>query len=109
MIINKTYLKKDDKIKITVGKDKDKIGKIIKVIRKESRVVVEKINLVTKHSKPSASNRQGGIVKQEAPIHWSNVRLVCNKCIQPVRIKMKILDDGKKVRICRKCNEMIDA
>ncbi|MBL0717318.1 MAG: 50S ribosomal protein L24 [Desulfosarcina sp.] len=106
---NSTHLKKDDKVKIIAGKDRSKIGKILKVIRKDSRVIVEKINIVKKHSKPNASNKQGGIIEQEAPMHWSNVMLVCNKCIEPVRIKMKILEDGKKVRICRKCNEMIDA
>lgn len=106
---NSTHLKKDDKVKIIAGKDRSKIGKILKVIRKDSRVIVEKINIVKKHSKPNATNKQGGIIEQEAPMHWSNVMLVCNKCIEPVRIKMKILEDGKKVRICRKCNEMIDA
>jgi len=109
MISNRTHLKKDDKVKIIAGKDCSKIGKILKVIRKDCRVVVEKINIVKKHSKPNATNKQGGIIEQEAPIHWSNVMLVCNKCIEPVRVRMKILEDGKKVRVCRKCNEMIDA
>ncbi|MCD6224486.1 MAG: 50S ribosomal protein L24 [Deltaproteobacteria bacterium] len=108
MTKNKVHLKKDDKVKIIAGKDRDKIGKIVKVIRKDSRVLVEKINIVKKHSKPSATNRQGGIIEQEAPLHWSNVMLVCNKCLKAVRIKMKLLEDGKKVRVCRKCNEMID-
>ena len=108
MTKNKIYLKKDDKVKVIAGKDRDKIGKIVKVIRKDSRVIVEKINIVKKHSKPSATNRQGGIIEQEAPLHWSNVMLVCNKCLKAVRIKMKLLEDGKKVRVCRKCNEMID-
>ena len=108
MTKNKIYLKKDDKVKVIAGKDRDKIGKIVKVIRKDSRVIIEKINIVKKHSKPSATNRQGGIIEQEAPLHWSNVMLVCNKCLKAVRIKMKLLEDGKKVRVCRKCNEMID-
>ncbi|MBL0702161.1 MAG: 50S ribosomal protein L24 [Desulfosarcina sp.] len=108
MTKNKVHFKKDDKVKVIAGKDRDKIGKIVKVIRKDSRVIVEKINIVKKHSKPSATNRQGGIVEQEAPLHWSNVMLVCNKCLKAVRIKMKLLEDGKKVRVCRKCNEMID-
>jgi large subunit ribosomal protein L24 len=108
MTTNKIHLKKDDKVKIIAGRDRGKIGKILKVIRKESRVIVENINLVKKHTRPSASNRQGGIIDQEAPLHQSNVMLVCNKCLQAVRVKMKFLEDGKKVRLCRKCNEMID-
>lgn len=108
MTANKIYLKKDDKVKIITGKDRNKIGKIVRVIRKDSRVIVENINIIKKHSKPSATNRQGGIVEQEAPLHWSNVMLVCNKCLNAVRIKRKLFEDGKKVRVCSKCNEMID-
>ena len=106
---NKCHLKKDDKVKVLTGKDKGKVGKILKVLRKKERVLVENINTVKRHTRPSAQNRQGGIIESEAPIHWSNVQLMCNKCIAPVRIKMQRLDDGKKVRICRKCNEVIDA
>jgi large subunit ribosomal protein L24 len=106
---NKCHLKRDDKVKVLTGKDKGKVGKILKVLRKKERVLVENINTVKRHTRPSAQNRQGGIVESEAPIHWSNVQLMCNKCIAPVRIKMQRLDDGNKVRICRKCNEVIDA
>lgn len=106
---NKCHLKKDDKVKVLAGKDKGKVGKVLKVLRKKERVLVENINTVKRHTRPSAQNRQGGIIESEAPIHWSNVQLMCNKCIAPVRIKMQRLDDGKKVRICRKCNEVIDA
>lgn len=102
-------LKKDDKVKIIAGKDKGKIGKVIKVDRKKERVLVENINIVKRHQRPTAQNRQGGILESEAPIHWSNVMLLCNKCVKPVRIKTQQLDDGKKVRVCRKCNEQIDA
>jgi large subunit ribosomal protein L24 len=105
----KCHLKKDDKVKVLAGKDKGKVGKVLKVLRKKERVLVENINNVKRHTRPSAQNRQGGIIETEAPIHWSNVQLMCNKCIAPVRIKMQRLDDGKKVRVCRKCNEVIDA
>lgn len=105
----KCSLKKNDKVKVIAGKDKGKIGKILKVDRKKQRVLVENINIVKRHQRPSAQNRQGGIVETEAAMNWSNVMLVCNKCIKPVRIKMQHLDDGNKVRICRKCNEQIDA
>ena len=106
---HKCHIKKDDKVKIITGKDKGKIGKVLKVIRKKDRILIENINIVKRHSKPSAKNRQGGILESESPIHWSNVILMCNKCMTPVRIKMQRLDDGKKIRVCRKCNEIIDS
>jgi large subunit ribosomal protein L24 len=65
--------------------------------------------MIKRHTRPTATNRQGGILEAEAPLHWSNVMLMCNKCVKPVRIQMQRLDDGKKVRVCRKCNEIIDA
>lgn len=109
MMKDSVKIKKDDKVKIIAGKDKGKVGKVLKVIDKKNRLLVENINIVKRHTKPSAQNRQGGILESEAPIHWSNVMLMCNKCIEPVRVKSKTLDDGKKVRICRKCDEIIDA
>ena len=109
MIKDTIKLKKDDKVKIIAGKDKGKVGKVLKVIGKKKRLLVENINIVKRHTKPSAQNRQGGILESESPIHWSNVMLMCSKCIEPVRVKTKTLDDGKKVRICRKCSEIIDA
>ena len=95
--------------RMAAGKDSGKVGKVIKVDRKKDRILVENINIVKRHTRPNAQNRQGGIIESEAPIHRSNVMLLCNKCIQPVRIKMQQLDDGRKVRVCRKCNEQIDA
>ena len=80
---NKCHVKKDDKVKILAGKDKGKIGKVLKVINKKNRILVENINIVKRHTKPSAKNRQGGIVETEAPIHWTNVMLMCNKCMSP--------------------------
>ena len=102
-------IKKDDKVKIIAGKDNGKVGKVLKVDRKKQRVLVENANIVKRHSRPTAQNRQGGIIESEAPVDVSNVMLLCNKCVKPVRIKMQRLDDGKKVRVCRKCNEQIDA
>lgn len=108
MVTNRTHLKKDDKVKIIAGKDKGKMGKVLKIIRNKNRLVVENINIAKRHVKPTAGNPQGGIIDKEAPIHWSNVTLMCNKCVTPSRIKMKRLEDGKKVRVCSKCNEIID-
>jgi large subunit ribosomal protein L24 len=109
MLRDKCHIKKDDKVKVITGKDKGKIGKVLKVDRKKDRLLVENINVVKRHTRPSAQNRQGGIVESEAPISWSNAMLMCNKCMHPIRVQMKTLDDGKKVRACRKCGEVIDA
>lgn len=109
MIRTRCHLKKDDKVKVLAGKDKGKIGKILEVNNKKARVLVENINIVKRHARPSAQNKQGGIIETEAPIHLSNVALLCNKCLAPVRVKMQILEDGKKTRVCRKCDEIIDA
>jgi large subunit ribosomal protein L24 len=108
MMAIKCYIKKDDKVKVIAGKDKGKIGKVLKVNRKTSRVLVEKINIVKRHSKPSAQNKQGGIVEKEMPIQWSNLMVMCNKCVTPARVKMQRLEDGKKVRVCAKCGEALD-
>lgn len=109
MINNKCHIKKDDKVKVIVGKDKGKIGKVLSIKRSKNRIVVENINIIKRHARPSAQHRQGGIIESEAPIHWSNVMLMCNKCVTPIRIKMKRLEDGKKIRICSKCGEIIDS
>ena len=103
------HIKKNDKVKVVAGKDRGKIGKVLKVISKKQRVLVENVNIIKRHSRPTAKNRQGGIVEGEAPVHWSNLMLICNKCLTPSRIQMQILEDGKKVRTCKKCKEIVDA
>lgn len=102
-------IKKDDRVKVIAGKDNGKIGKVLRTFHKKNRVLVENVNIVKRHSRPSAKNRQGGIVESEAPIHVSNLMLMCGKCVKPTRVKMKRLDDGKKVRVCGKCQEVIDS
>ena len=109
MLREKCHIKKDDKVKMITGKDKGKIGKVMRIDGKKGRLLVENINMMKKHSKPTAQNRQGGIVETEAPVPMSNAMLMCNKCLAPVRIKMRNLEDGKKVWVCRKCDEIIDA
>jgi len=106
---NKCHIKKNDKVKVITGKNAGKIGKVINVLQKKNRLLIENVNLVKRHTRPSAANKQGGIIEGEAPIHWSNAMLMCNKCLSPVRIKIQRLEDGKNVRVCRKCNEIIDA
>ena len=108
MLIDKCLIKKNDKVKIIAGKDKGKIGNVLKVIRKNNRIIVENINMVKQHIKPDIKNKQGGIIDKESPIHSSKVMLMCNKCMSSVRIKIQILEDGHKARACRKCGEIID-
>jgi large subunit ribosomal protein L24 len=109
MKFEKVAIKKDDKVKVITGKDKGKIGKVLKVLRKKDRILIEKVNIIKRHTKPSAKNRQGGITESEAPIPWSNVMLMCNKCMAATRAAHKILEDGKKIRTCAKCGETIES
>lgn len=105
---NKLHVKKDDKVFVITGKDKGKTGRIIAAFPRQNRVLVEGVNMIKKHSKPSQQNPQGGIIEQEAPIHVSNVMLVDPKSGQPTRIGYKVLDNGKKVRVAKKSGEIID-
>ena len=98
-------IKTGDTVKVIAGKDKDKEGKVLSVDKKTGRVVVEGVNMVTKHAKPSASNQQGGIINNEAPIDASNVMYVQNG--KATRIGYKV-EDGKKVRVAKKTGEVID-
>lgn len=101
-------LKKGDMVKVIAGKEKGKTGKILKTLRDKDQVVVEKLNFVKKHQRPTAKVK-GGIVEKEGPIHISNVALLCQKCNVGVRVAYKVLEDGKKVRICGKCKDIIDS
>ena len=98
-------IKKGDMVKVIAGKDKDKEGKVISVNKKDNKVLVEGINMVTKHAKPSMANQQGGIINKEAPIDASNVMLIHNG--KAVRVGFKV-EDGKKVRVAKGSNEVID-
>ena len=106
--IKSPKIRKDDKVIVIAGKEKGKIGTVLKVDKERQRIVVEKVNIVKRHTKPTANAPQGGIIEKEAPIHISNVMLICNKCAQPTRVGKKILEDGRKIRICKKCKEPID-
>jgi large subunit ribosomal protein L24 len=86
MLDRKCYIKKDDKVKVIAGKDKGKIGKVLKVIRKNNRVLIENVNIVKRHTKPTAKTKQGGIVEGEAAIRISNVMVMCNKCVKAARM-----------------------
>ena len=101
------HVKKNDMVMVIAGKEKGKRGKIIKVIPKKERVIVEKLNILKKHVRPGPKYRQGGIIEMEGPIHVSNVMIICPKCNKPTRIGKKFLADGKKVRVCKKCGEIL--
>jgi large subunit ribosomal protein L24 len=100
-------IKKEDTVLVIVGKDKGKKGKVRQVMPKDSVLIIEGVNIIKRHMKPRGQARQAGIIEREAPLQISNVMLICPKCSKPVRIQSKVLEDGKRVRICGKCNEVI--
>ncbi len=102
------HVKKGDTVIVIAGKDKGKKGRVLAAYPKKERVLVEGINLVKKHTRPSQANPQGGIVTQEAPIHVSNVSLIDPKSGKPTRIGYKVLENGQKVRYAKKSGEVID-
>ncbi|MCK4379082.1 MAG: 50S ribosomal protein L24 [Deltaproteobacteria bacterium] len=103
----KARVKKGDKVMVIAGKDKEKSGKIKKVDFEKKRVVVEKLNMIKRHTKPGMGT-QGGILEKEASIHLSNVMPICSKCDKPVRVGYKVLADQSKVRVCKRCDELLD-
>ncbi len=102
------HIKKNDTVKVIAGKDKGKSGKVLRVIPKKERAIVEKLNMVKRHLKPNQQTRQGGILERESPIQLSNLMLICSKCTDPTRVGYRVLDDDRKVRYCKKCQEVID-
>lgn len=105
---NKLHVKKEDTVIVITGKDKGKKGRIIAAYPRQNRVLVEGVNLVKKHQKPTQQNPQGGILDQEAPIHVSNVMLLDPKSGKPTRVGYKVLENGSKVRVAKKSGEVID-
>ena len=105
--MKKMSIRKDDLVVVLSGKDKGKQGKVLEVQPKSGKVVVENINVVSRHTKPRKQGDQGGILKKEAPIYACKVQRVCPKCGKPTRAAHKVQADGKKVRICKKCGAEI--
>ena len=105
--MNKVHVKTGDTVVVLSGKDKGKQGKVLQVSPKEGKVIVEGLNIATKHVKPRRQGEQGGIVEAEAAMYASKVQLVCPKCSKATRIGHKILEDGSKVRVCKSCGEEI--
>lgn len=104
-----TSIRKNDNVLVMTGKDRGKRGRVLRVLPDKNRLVVEGVNFVKRHTKPNPSkNVKGGIVEREASLHASNVQLVCPECGAATRIGRRLLDDGRKVRICRKCEGVVD-
>jgi large subunit ribosomal protein L24 len=101
-------IRKDDTVVIITGKDRGKKGKVRRAFPNDDRVVVEGLNMIKRHSRARRATRQAGIIEMEAPIHVSDIMLICNKCGNPTRVNFRLLDDGKKVRVCNSCREVID-
>jgi len=101
-------IRKNDTVLVITGKDKSKKGKVRFAYPKKERILVEGINFIKKHVRATGQVRQAGIIERETPIQVSNVMLLCNKCNHPTRVGFHTLDDGRKVRICRSCGEVID-
>jgi len=104
-----TPIRKNDNVLVTTGKDRGKRGRVLKVLPEKNRLVIEGVNFVKRHTKPNPQrNIKGGVVEREAALHASNVQLVCPECGKPTRLGRKVLGDGRKVRICRKCEGVVD-
>jgi large subunit ribosomal protein L24 len=104
-----TPIRKNDNVVVTTGKDRGKRGRVMRIVAEKNRVVVEGVNIIKRHTKANPQkNVKGGVVEREAPLHASNVQLVCPECGEPTRIGKKILGDGRKVRVCRKCEGVVD-
>ena len=101
-------IRKNDTVLVITGKDKGKKGKVRFAYPKKNHLIVEGINFIKKHTRARGTTRQAGIIEREAPIHASNVMLLCSKCNHPARVGFRFLGDGRKVRICRTCSEVID-
>lgn len=104
----KLHVKKNDTVKVISGKEKGKSGKILKAYPAKGRVIIEHLHMIKKHTKRQSQGQGGGIVEREGTVHVSNVMLVCPSCKQATRIGKKILEDGSKVRTCKKCGEVVD-
>ncbi len=106
--VQKVNIKKGDTVMVIAGRERGKSGKVLSLQRQNGTVIVEKLNIIKRHTKPSQKNRQGGILEREAPLALSNVMVYCANCQKPVRVGIKALEVGRRVRICKKCQEVID-
>ena len=101
-------VKKNDTVMVIAGKERGKIGKVLRVLPEDNRAVVERLNLVKRHLKPRGPQSPGGILEKEAPLHLSNLMPMCERCNAPVRVGVRKLEDWRKARLCRRCGELLD-
>ncbi len=101
-------IKKNDTVLVISGDEKGKKGRVRSVLPKQDRLLIESLNMIKRHMKPSKKYSQGGIIEKESPVHRSKVMLVCPKCDKPTRIGHNILENGKKIRLCKQCGEVIE-
>ena len=101
-------IRKNDSVMVIAGKERGKTGKVLRVLLDKDAVIIERTNMVKRHTKPRGPQQAGGIVEKEAAIHASNIMIMCEKCNAQARIGHKILADGEKIRICRNCSEALD-
>jgi large subunit ribosomal protein L24 len=104
-----TSIRVNDKVEVIAGKDKGRVGKVLKILRESNRVVVERINMIKKHQKAVDASQPGQIIEREAAIHISNIMLVCPECAESIRTGKVVLEDGTKVRVCKKCKATIES
>ncbi len=101
-------IKKNDTVMVIAGREKGKRGKVLFVLPARERVIIERVNMVKRHQRPTQKLRQGGIIEREAPMHVSNVMLVCSKCDKATRVGRRVLADDRRARVCRRCGEIVD-
>jgi large subunit ribosomal protein L24 len=101
-------IKRNDTVLVIAGKEKGKRGKVLAVNPTTGRVIVERVNFVKRHQRPTQKVRQGGIIEREGSLHVSNLMLVCGKCDKPTRSGIRVLADGRRARVCRRCGEIVD-
>lgn len=103
------HIRRNDIVRIIAGKEKGKIGRVLKVDRDRGRITVEKVNMVKRHAKPGQRNPQGGIIEKEAPVAYSNVLIMCDKCNKPTRVAVRPDGEGRRARACKRCGETLEA
>ena len=106
--MQRAHVRRGDTVAVIAGKERGKRGKVLRILTADGRVLVEKINMVKKHQRPTQKLRHGGIIEREGALALSNVQLVCGRCDKPVRTGIKMLADGRKLRACKRCGEPID-
>jgi large subunit ribosomal protein L24 len=102
------HVRRGDTVAVIAGRERGKRGKVLRVLTDRGRVVVEKVNMVKRHQRPTQKIRQGGIIEREGPLALANVLLVCGHCNRPTRTGIRVLGDGRKVRVCKRCHETVD-